>query len=419
MAQATPYGFDLGASIGEGIRNATGIEQLRSMRGDQQRQEVLRSNTPQALAGDRDALNSIMTADPESGMKMQTFIQNANKAQLERVMQSADIMGRMATMIGNAPDEEIVQAYAWGLDNAKKSGIDISTAPRTNDPQQIRQYTKFLQGQALSVKDQMPKLEGIYDSSGRDQKVMINPITGDFIKNIGGPKTPRGTSFSYDPEGGFSFFEGVGAPKGQMSPLGKTAANTVETNIINGAEALSRLNQIGTLYKPEFSTLQGQGGAAWLGLKAKAGGALGEMTQQEEGELADFANYRSTTIDNVNKLLKEMSGAAITPQEAVRLKASLPDPGTGVFDGDDPVSFKSKMDARTRDLKLAVARQTYHRSRGMSGNPWDTIGLAEMPLVMSKREIDIKAEIKKANPEADEGAIRAQARTMMKQEFGL
>jgi len=389
------------------------------MRGDQQRQEVLRANTPQALAGDQDALKSIMTADPESGMKMQTFIQNASKAQLERVTQSADIMGRMATMIGNAPDEEIVQAYAWGLDNAKKSGIDISTAPRTNDPQQIRQYTKFLQGQALSVKDQMPKLEGIYDSSGRDQKVMINPITGDITKNIGGPKAARGTSFSYDPEGGFSFFEGVDAPKGQMRPLDKAANNTVEKNIIDGAEALTRMNDIAALWKPEFSTLQGQGGAAWLGVKAKSGGLLGKVSPQEEADLGDFAAYRASVLTNLNRTIKEITGTAASPGEAERIRATLPDAGEGIFDGDDPVSFKSKMDKSIRDLKLAVARQTYHRSRGMSGNPWDTIGLAEMPLVMSKREIDIKAEIKKANPEADEGAIRAQVRTMMKQEFGL
>ena len=418
MAQATPYGFDLGASIGEGIRNATGVQQLRSMRGDQQRQEVLRSNTPQALAGDQDALKSIMTADPESGMKMQTFIQNASKAQLERVTQSADIMGRMATMIGNAPDEEIVQAYAWGLDNAKKSGIDISTAPRTNDPQQIRQYTKFLQGQALSVKDQMPKLEGIYDSSGRDQKVMINPITGDF-KNIGGPQAARGTSFSYDPEGGFSFFEGVDAPKGQMRPLDKAANNTVEKNIIDGAEALTRMNDIAALWKPEFSTLQGQGNSAWLGVKAKSGGLLGKVSPQEEADLGDFAAYRASVLTNLNRTIKEITGTAASPGEAERIRLTLPDAGEGMFDGDDPVSFKSKMDKSIRDLKLAIARQTHHRTRGMSGNPWDTIGLAEMPLVMSKREIDIKAEIKKANPEAHEGAIRAQVRTMMKQEFGL
>lgn len=417
---ASPFGPDLSSAMSAGIQNAAGITQLRSMKADQQRQDVLRANTPLALEGDQNALRSITSADPDSGMKIQQFLQTADKAKIERVLQSADIMGRMAPMIANAPDGEIVDAYAWGLDNAKKAGIDISTAPRTSDPAQIRTYMKFLQSQALSVKDQMPKLDTIYDSSGRSQKAMVNPMTGDIVRNVGGPKAESGTSLTVDPEtGAVSFYQGVGAPKGAMSPLGPKGRNDTEANLINSTEALARLNQIGELYKPEFSTLQGQGNAAWLGVKAKAGGALGDLSSDQEQYLTDFADYRSTSIDNVNKLLKEMSGAAITPQEAERLRASLPDPGTGVFDGDNPVSFKSKMDARSRDIKLAVARQTYHRSRGLSGNPWDTISLTEMPQVMGKREGELTKEVQSANPDADKAAVRAQVRNLMKQEFGL
>jgi len=155
MAQATPYGFDLAASIGDSIQNAGGIAQLQSLKAQQQRDAVLQANAPAALQGDPNALKSVMTADPESGMKIQQFMQSADKAKLDHANMVAGNLGSIAGAILKAPDNEIQQAYAWGLDTAKKQGLDISAAPRTSDPTIIRNYLGMIQQQAMSVKDQM------------------------------------------------------------------------------------------------------------------------------------------------------------------------------------------------------------------------------------------------------------------------
>lgn len=415
---ASPYGPDLNAALSSGIGNAMGVAQLRGLKSDNQRQEVLRANAPQAIEGNPDALRSVMTADPEAGMKIQTFIQNADKAKLEKAQMTADNIARMSTLVLNAPDQELPDAYAWALNNAEKMGIDISAAPRTRDPQVIRQYLKAMQAQAISFKDQMPTMETIYEG-GQAQKAMVNPMTGEVTKRVGGPKAERGTSLTVNPETGeISFYEGVNA-QGAFSGLGKAAENKVEGDILNATEMLARVNTIGSLFKPEYQTLQGKGEAAWLGLKAKSGGALGELSPDQEAYLADFADYRSTAVNNLNTILKELSGAAVNPHEYERIKAAMPNAGTGVFDGDDPITFKSKMDARLRDTKLAIARQTYHRTNGLSGDPWDTIALSEMPKKMAKREGELLEQVKSQNPQADDGAIRAQVRALMKQEFGL
>jgi hypothetical protein len=47
----------------------------------------------------------------------------------------------------------------------------------------------------------------------------------------------------------------------------------------------------------------------------------------------------------------------------------MPDPGEGIASGDDPITFKAKMDSVTLDLEKAAARYQYYLKNGLATDP--------------------------------------------------
>lgn len=156
-------------------------------------------------------------------------------------------------------------------------------------------------------------------------------------------------------------------------------------------------------------------GTSWA---AKTG--LQKLNPDQAKELYSYANFRRTTIENVNRLLNEISGAAVSPQEAERLRASQPDAGTGIFDGDDPISFQAKLNGVVADQKRAIARYNFLRQHGPAGKaPWDVMPLEGIDDVIRQRGAQLQQQIQQANPNASPAVIEQDVKSRLGKEFGI
>ena len=152
----------------------------------------------------------------------------------------------------------------------------------------------------------------------------------------------------------------------------------------------------------------------WSSLKDK----VGALDEGSKTGLAEFAKFRRSSISNMNLYLNELSGAAITVQEGVRLRQALPDPGTGLFDGDSPTVFKAKLDDAVKQGKLALVRYHYATARGL--DPLASgIDLADVPALIERRGAELEAAARAADPALDEATLRLVVRDRLAREFGL
>ena len=204
-----------------------------------------------------------------------------------------------------------------------------------------------------------------------------------------------------------------------ISGLSKPTVNQLEERTLNAAGQLGRLNDIMQRFDPKFLDITNRmkmTGASWT---AKFGGKL---KPDDEKELGRYASFRSAAVNNLNTILKELSGAAVTPQEYERIQNDQPVAGTGIFDGDDPVSFKAKAERTTRSLKSAIARLNFMRSKGLNfdrGSLDQFMSLDDVPAIIEQRGAEIERDLKAANPKADPMSIEKRVDQQLKREFGI
>ena len=231
-----------------------------------------------------------------------------------------------------------------------------------------------------------------------------------------------GSTLLLDPRyatAGKAILDAVDGPN--QGAMGKTAQNQIEEKTLNNAAMLARLGDIGKRFDAKFleiPTRLKMMGASW---SAKAGEALGgKLSAEQRSELSRFAQFRSASVNNLNTILKELSGAAVTPQEYERLKNDVPQAGTGIFDGDDPVSFKAKLDRAQQTARAAIARYNFMRSKGLNfdRNSLDQfLSLDDVPAAIDQRGAEIEGRLRKSG--ADPNTIDQQVRRQLKQEFGI
>lgn len=203
---------------------------------------------------------------------------------------------------------------------------------------------------------------------------------------------------------------------GPMTP-GKTAANKVDEDMLSITRNLMQLEAISSQFKPEFQRYMDRGTMMALSIKEKAGQKL---TPKEEKDLSEFAAYKRNSTNAMNEYIKSITGAAMTIAEAERLLKGLPNPGSGLFDGDSPTEFKAKQDDAIRQTKMAIARLAYIKRNGMSledgkGNP--IIPLDMMPQIMNQRGAELEKEL--ARPGVSKADVQKAVRRQLAVEFGL
>lgn len=207
--------------------------------------------------------------------------------------------------------------------------------------------------------------------------------------------------------------------KGSDVGMSKPAQNQLDERTISAASTLGRLQEIKKQFRPEFLQIPERlkmMGASW---GAKFGGKL---APEDQKQLQDFARFKATAFDNFNQLLKEMSGTAVNAQELSRQQIVQPNPGEGLFDGDDPVTFMSKIEQGERIAKAAVARMNFMRTQGLRFNKETAeqfMRLEDVQGAIRQRGSQIEQELRQTNPQADPMTIQQETKRRLKQEFGI
>ena len=194
----------------------------------------------------------------------------------------------------------------------------------------------------------------------------IDKATGALMqKNIGTGKInkiaapPKGMVIESDGAGGFTMRTGVSTG----ADMTKKTQGAIESKLLGGQEQLKRMEIIQRGFKPEYQELGTRLARAWTGLKAWTGM---DVSEDEKVKLAEFKGFQRKSIENINLYIKELTGAQMSEKEADRLRLAQPDPGEKWYQGDDPITFKAKMDDVIQYAGASVARYEKYRSEGLS-----------------------------------------------------
>jgi len=190
--------------------------------------------------------------------------------------------------------------------------------------------------------------------------------------------------------------------------LQKPTKNILEKEQLNTIQSLARLSEVKKNFKKEFQQIFPRLGFAWTSLKSKFD--IGTITPKERKQAVEYAKHRRSGIENINRYIKEITGAQMSEAEATRLKLAQPDPGAGIFNGDSPLDFEGKLDGAIASAKMARARLNYLRKNGLVSGPRPFDGpagsaLAEkwsldrMSGIINQRRDEILKEISGANPQ--------------------
>lgn len=195
---------------------------------------------------------------------------------------------------------------------------------------------------------------------------------------------PKGISIRTNPDGTMEFVQGGSSAADLRNPT----LNRLEDIALNAAEMGGRLNDIAESFDPRFLTIPNR-----LGNLMASGWAKIDPTRvspEAKQDLQAFSTFRRRAIDNINRVLKELSGGAITTSESGRLRQSLPDPGEGIFDGQDPITFKANLDDVLLSANKALVRAQFYKETGLPTK------LDDIPLTDIKRVGD-RWQIKKGD----------------------
>ncbi len=226
------------------------------------------------------------------------------------------------------------QALSWGV----KNGISIK---RPDQKQYAPSETERLVEQVNSLPEGDPR-KTFYTAR---------------LKKLTESKQQR---ITVGPDGSVSIVDG---PAGADPGITKKTQGETESKIIDGSEQLARLTAISNEFKPEFQEIGNRLSKSFTGIKAK----LGRGVSKEDAQgLTEFKKYQRKAIENINLYIKDVTGAAMSEAEAARLRLAQPDPGENWWSGDDPITFKAKLDDITKATRAAVARYNYYKSKGLS-----------------------------------------------------
>lgn len=193
--------------------------------------------------------------------------------------------------------------------------------------------------------------------------------------------------------------------------VGKTGVGEIDKSLLSSGARLITLNRITEGYDPRFLETKFRAGMAIRGIGEKLGR---DLTITERDELSAYSKFRQDAVRQLNQYINEVTGAAIGQgEEAARLKSGVPNPGSGLFDGDSPTEFKAKLENTIRDLKMAEARLHYIKVNGLK---LGDVSLARMPMIMKDREQEL---IKQFKLDPNKPEDRNVLRNRLAQEFGL
>ncbi len=226
-------------------------------------------------------------------------------------------------------------------------------------------------------------------------------------------KPSSGLNVDFNPDGTVkAITSGRPASQATAPGLGTDGSNLVDKDLLSALNTRQSLTSIAAKFKPEFQQIPARFGYEWTALRDKLD--LGNISDADKASLREFTDYRAEAGQLFADKMKAMGGTAITPSEAQRQEVYLPKTGTGIFDGDSPTELQTKIKRFTEFTDKAIARLAYTKAKGVK---FDSVGLDDMPKIMSDRGNAIEADLKKRGMEGAD--LKNAVRTQISREFGF
>jgi len=174
-------------------------------------------------------------------------------------------------------------------------------------------------------------------------------------------------------------------------PNTKKTISALQTKAMDVVSGLDRIERIQETFQPKFQSFGHRVYISKLRLFAKAQGGIiasalskifgSELTDEHRKDLREFRAFEVEALTNVNRYIKEITGAQMSELEAKRIRAALPDPGDkdAWLKFDDPVTFQAGLDQVKSSLRAVLARTIQMQRDGV-------VGTAETLMVPSGRK---------------------------------
>lgn len=378
-------------------------QMMREQQSQSQQAQLMRAYGARAFQGDGRALQQIAAAgQPQLAQEIQAKFhanrQTAFEAEDARLQKESRQVGILAAAAYDAETPE-----DW--EQAKRIGVELYGMP-----QETMQIPFEARGNIIKSAISTPEL--MNDARKRDEMAMGHQQwRADHAERV----RMNNARISSGQLGGVNIVNNMANPSGfgtNGKPFDKKNARDVEAKVISTADQLVRLQRIESAFRPEFHSAMGRlernvaNFTDWL--------TGGDVSEQDRQLIEEFQNYSTTVYDHINQTLKELSGAAVTPQEAERQMKLLPDMES-IFEG--PHVAMGKIKSGLQRTRYIMYRYNYWQNTGGVGNPWDIATIGGIPEMIKREGKRLKRQY--VSDGMDEAAAETAALTEVDRLFGI
>lgn len=433
MAQMNPGIILAGQSpdVMGGIYRANEQAQATKDRAQQNALTGLYRQDGAAIAqGDQNALNRLAQFNPRAALQVQ-----GDRLEMDATRQGMAIQQEEMQMVRKQAAEQAAQ-FAAGLSaqeraaQAAKIEAGVAAGMQAQSPEQwdrfmasqgLDQYVgqfgqrNMIAAQFMGVADSLKAFgeqKGFRPADPTEAQQygsmagQIDEKTGRFYPI----NPPSSLEMTVSPDGTVTTRQGAGGKSG-LTNTGKSALDGKEISSRDTLAAVERIEQ-NLVENPDLLDAQSLSGQVKrMGLEWKDFITGGDLTDDQARYLVEVTTMRGDVLENVNRTIKEITGAAMGVQEAKRIIATLPNVN------DSPTVFKAKLDRVMDQTRMSVARYNYWRNSGLGGKPQDAASLSEMNQIMAARAKELAQEAEASGATGEEA--RAIAVAAFKKEFGL
>ena len=204
--------------------------------------------------------------------------------------------------------------------------------------------------------------------------------------------------------------------------LTKPVRSQVQKDLLSANDSYRRMVGIANKFEPRFQELNTRFKALGTKWQEKLEGTpidkiIGKADPEDKKLLEEYTSYRREAIEALNAYIKEITGAQMSEKEVKRLTKAMPHPGLGLFDGDSPTEFKSKLEDTMKSISRSIARLNYVRKKGLTSI--EDVGLEAMDGIIDRRGEEMEAELRKEDPDITDYEMEKIVSDRLSKEFGL
>jgi len=178
----------------------------------------------------------------------------------------------------------------------------------------------------------------------------------------------------------------------------------VQTDLITARDSLETLGALGRSFNDKYATLPGKLQAKFANAKSLVGM---DLTPSEQEAAQNLMAHQALQLQNLQRVLKALSGTQVSDKEFERIIQSMPDPS------DSPLAFRASLNATIMETQWMIMRkQTILDEKHM--NPIGNTRILHAKQLQVEFETALPIAMELANAEA-----RKQGRAQASAEEGL